>query len=136
MKRVIYITNDRVSNGVPNTESVHIKDINNIVNCSIDSIICYVMEFIPPQEFHSCLVTLLEKLRPGGFLLVAFTDFKFLCSKYAANNISDNDFLQNSLNKTNIVSMDKILGCLSPKYTVSRVDGEGVLSVTIHRTQA
>lgn len=136
MKRVIYITNDRVSNGVPNTESVHIKDIKNMVNCSIDSIICYVMEFIAPQEFNDCLKILLDKLRPNGFLLIAFTDFKFLCGKYAANNISDNDFLQNSLNKTNIVSMDKIVNCLSPKYVISRVDGEGVLSVTIHRTQA
>lgn len=135
MKRIIYITNDRVANGVPNTESVHIKDIGNIVNCSVDSIICYVLEFVLPQDFENHLKTMLEKLRPNGFLLIAFTDFKFLCSKYASNNISDSDFLQNSLNKTNIVSIDKILNCLSPKYSVSRVDGEGVLSVTIHRVQ-
>lgn len=135
MKRIVYITNDKVSNGVPNTESIHIKDISKIINCSVDSIICYVLEFVPAQEFNDSLKNLLEKLRPNGFLLVAFTDFKFLCSKYASNNISDNDFLQNALNKINIVSIDKIISCLSPKYTISRVDGEGVLSVTIHRIE-
>lgn len=135
MKRNICIVNDNSNNLTSSIESVHISNIQNLINCSVDYIVCYVLEYIDPNQCDATIRLLLEKLRPNGYMLIAFTDFKFLCEKYSKSQLSDKDFLQNALGKTNILSIEKITACVNPeKFTVSKIDGEGVLSLTIHRT--
>ena len=136
MKRNICIVNDKFSGKAPNTESVNISEINNIVNCSADYIVCYVLEYVDPNLSDNIIKVLLEKLRPGGYLLIAFTDFKFLSEKYSQSLVSDKDYMSNVFGKTNILSIEKITSCIvNDKYVVSKIDGEAVLSVTIHRVK-
>lgn len=122
MKRVINLIADGARISIPNTDSVDISKINDIVNYSVDSIFCYIFEYLKPDDFLAVFNTSLKKLRPDGGLMIRFTNFKKLCDLYQKDEISNKDLLNFIENKKNILSIDQIISLLDNQFVLNRLD--------------
>ena len=76
MKRNINIVNQFVKDSIPNTNQVDVSNIGSLVNYSIDSVICNILEYVDDAEFEGLISDLLEKIREGGNIIMKFVNFK------------------------------------------------------------
>lgn len=105
MKRNIMITIEESSKD-PNT--VHINNINSIVNYSCDSISINCLEYLSEQDHPTVLSYLLNKLRPHGRLVIKANNSLDIASRFLQRSISHQDFLQFFANKQSLISIESI----------------------------
>jgi len=122
MKRTINIFTDIARVHIPNTDSVDLSRINDIVNCSTDTIFSYILEYVGPEHLVKIISLLLEKLRPEGNLILRFANIKKICELYVKNEITDKDLLTFVENKKNILSIDQIMSIMNDKFTIVKID--------------
>ena len=136
MKRVITLSNNIARTNISGADNVDVDNIDSVINCSVDTIFAYILEFIPQNNFTDVLKKVASKLRQGGDLYIKFTDYKNICNMYTKNEITDNDLLNFFRGKSNIISIDTITSLLDHKYSVSKIDFvDGFITMSVQRTQ-
>jgi len=115
MKRNINITNQFIKDSIPNTSQVDISNIDSLVNHSVDSIICNVLEYITDSDFEELVSDLLNKIREEGKVIIKCVNFKKIFIAYINQQISGSEVFDFLKNKKNILSPDKIINTLN-KY--------------------
>jgi hypothetical protein len=113
MKRNINIVNQFVKDSIPNTNQVDVSNIGNLVNYSVDSIICNILEYIDDTEFEAMVSDLLGKIREGGNVIIKFVNFKKIFITYINQQSSGSEVFDFLKNKKNILSPDKIINVLN-----------------------
>ena len=136
MKRNINITNQFVKDIIPNTSSVDISNINSLVNYSVDSIICGVLEYIEDTEWELFVTSLLEKMRNEGSIIIKFVNFKKLFIEYVNQQISSAQVFQYLINKKNMLCPDKIINILNQNgFMILKMDqNENHFTIMAQRT--
>lgn len=122
MNRTINIVSDIARVQIPNADSIDLSKIDSIINCSIDTIFLYIVEYIKPEHVKHILLSLLEKLRPEGNIIIRFADLKKICELYNKNEITDGEFFAYVQNKNNILSIDFIMTIISDKFVITKID--------------
>lgn len=73
-------------------EAVLVNNIDSISNGSISNMICHFIDKIPLSEKKNFLHVMLNKLKPGGRLRLAFVDFERFKIQLYRDEISQDDF--------------------------------------------
>ena len=134
MKRILNITSDQYKVSLPNIDSVNISNLNDIINCSVDTIFCYILEYINENTLVDTIHSLLHKLRPSGNLIIRFSDFKKICESYIGSSISGSELLNEARGKHNILSIDFIMSRLLDNVQISKIDyDENIIVMIITR---
>jgi len=128
MKRNINITNQFVKESIPQTNQVDITNIHSLVNYSVDSIVCNVLEYIDENELESFMASIIEKIRDNGRLVIKFVNFKKVFIEHINQKTSGAEIFSRLINKKNILSLDKIINLLN-------IHGLMVLKVDQDNTQ-
>lgn len=105
MKRNLIIT---VDTSIKQDGFVHINQISSIVNYSCDSITLDCIEYLQEKDHAVVFSVLLEKLRPGGRLVVSISNAKEIANNFINAAISCNDFLKFFTNKQSLSSIEAI----------------------------
>jgi chemotaxis methyl-accepting protein methylase len=105
MKRNILIT---IDDTITDTNSVHINNLNTIVNYSCDSVSINCLEYLSEQQHPAVLSQLLNKLRPNGRLIIKANNSLNIASKFLQRSVSHQDFLQFFANKQSLISIESI----------------------------
>ena len=113
MKRNINVVNQFVKDSIPNTNQVDVSNIGNLVNYSVDSVICNVLEYVDDAEFEGLIADLLEKIREGGNIIMKFINFKKIFIAYINQQSSGSEVFSCLKNKKNILSPDKLINILN-----------------------
>lgn len=108
MRRSINIICDNYRNVAEGFESVHVSSIDNLVDFSIDTILYYNIGYSQKTEYKKNLTTLLNKLRPGGSVIVKFTNLDLLCKNYLNKKISNNELVETIKNLNTGMSVDEM----------------------------
>jgi len=123
MKRNINIVNQFVKDSIPNTDQVNSENIDSLVNYSIDSVICGTLEYIKDSEFEPYLLSLLEKIREEGNIIIKFVNFKKLFIEYINQQISGSKVFNSLENKRNMLSPDKVVNILNKNsFMILKID--------------
>jgi predicted SAM-dependent methyltransferase len=122
MKRTINVFTDAARVHIPNTDAVDISRLEGVINCSIDTIFNYILEYISPEHLTSIMDLLLDKLRPEGNLIIRFANITKICETYTKNEISDKDFLGFMQNKKNILSIDRVTSIIKDRFVITKID--------------
>lgn len=93
MRRSINIICDDYRNIAEGFESVHVSSISNLVDFSIDTILYYNIGYSQKSESKKNLQTLSDKLRPGGSMVVKFTNLDLICKNYLDKKIKNNELI-------------------------------------------
>lgn len=113
MKRHINITNQFFQESIPNTSQVDIANIDSLVNYSIDSIVCNVLEYIDDNKLQPFLISVIEKIRDNGKIVIKFVNFKKLFIEHINQQTGGAEIFSQLTNKKNILSLDKIINLLN-----------------------
>lgn len=134
MKRILNITSDTHKVSLPNIDNINISNLDSIVNCSTDTIFCYILEYLNEATTVATIHGLLNKLRPSGSLVIRFSDFKKICELYIGGSLSGSDLLGQARGKNNILSIDYIINIISNNFQVSKIDyDENTIVMVISR---
>ena len=136
MKRNINITNQFVKDSIPNTTSIDISNIDSLVNYSVDSIICGILEYIDDAQFENFIASLLEKIRNEGNVIIKFVNFKKLFIEYVNQQTPSAQVFKYLLNKKNILSPDKVINVLNQNnFMIVKMDqNENYFTIIAQRT--
>jgi SAM-dependent methyltransferase len=105
MKRNIIVT---IDNSIDDEDHVHVNNLSSTVNYSCDSISLYVLEYLKEKDHIILVKSLLEKLRPGGRLLLAANNAKSIAQQFVNSSISHESFLKFFTNKQSLVSLESL----------------------------
>lgn len=109
MKRNINIITDQFQTKINGFDLVSVNNVNSVVDCSVDNVAYFCIEYMDKNIAKSTLDILMKKLRPRGSLVVKFCDLKQLCKDYCDNVMSNNDFVNKLKFIVNPLSIDEIL---------------------------
>lgn len=125
MKRNINIVCDSYKHIAENYDSVNVSQINNLVDCSVDMVLYYSIGYMEKSEAKNIFSLLTNKLRPGGSIIVKFSNLELLCQNYLQKKISNNDFLEQIKTLTNCISVDEIFTYVNgDKIRVTKIGKE------------
>jgi predicted SAM-dependent methyltransferase len=122
MKRNITIT---VNDSVTDKNFIHISQLSSIVNFSCDSVLLNILEYLQEKDHNIVIATLLEKLRPGGKLIIAFNNAKHIAKEFLSSSISCDAFLNFFRNKQSLVSLDSL-------YTMINFEQFDIIDIDIN----
>lgn len=105
MKRNIIVT---IDNSIDDAEHVHINNLSSIINYSCDSISLYILEYLKEKDHTILVKSLLEKLRPGGKLILAANNATYIAQQFVNSSISHESFLKFFTNKQSLVSLESL----------------------------
>jgi SAM-dependent methyltransferase len=105
MKRNIVVT---IDNSIDDEDHVHVNNLSSIVNYSCDSISLYVLEYLKEKDHIILVKSLLEKLRPGGRLILAANNAMCIAQQFVNSSISHESFLKFFANKQSLVSLESL----------------------------
>ena len=136
MKRNVNITNQFVKNNILNTDSVDASNIHSLVNYSIDSIVCGMLEYVDDAEFEPAITSMLEKIRNEGNIIIKFINFKKLFIEYINQQISSSQLFTHLTNKKNILCPDKVVNILNKNnFVILKMDqNENYFTIMAQRT--
>jgi hypothetical protein len=110
MKRNILIT---INESNKESNSVHINDLNSIINHSCDSISISCLEYLNEQDHSAVLSHLFNKLRSSGRLIIKINNSSNIASKFLQKSISNQDFLKFFVNKRSLVSIESLYSLIN-----------------------
>tara|TARA_B100001778_G_C18472025_1_gene576237 strand:- start:526 stop:939 length:414 start_codon:yes stop_codon:yes gene_type:complete len=122
MHRSLNLSTDDPDSLLSNIENTNINNINEIVNFSVDTINCQILEYIIPQHLDQVLNAIFSKIRKEGILTLKFKNFKEISKQYWNYRISDTEYLQYIHNTQSIISIDKIVSCLDPTLQITNIE--------------
>jgi predicted SAM-dependent methyltransferase len=122
MKRNITIT---INDSVTDKNFIHIGQLSSIVNFSCDSVLLNILEYLQEKDHNIVIATLLEKLRPGGKLIIAFNNAKHIAKEFVRSSISCDVFLNFFRNKQSLVSLDSL-------YTMINFEQFNIIDIDIN----
>ena len=136
MKRNINITNQFIKDSIPNTTPVDVSNINSLVNYSVDSIICGMLEYVDDNEFETFITSLLEKIRNEGNIIIKFVNLKKLFIEYINQQIPSSEVFKYLTNKKNILCPDKLINILNQNsFMILKMDqNENHFTIMAQRT--
>ena len=109
MNRNIVLINDgQIQNTDPLCEYINIKNVNNIVNYSVDNLFCDCLEYINDDQLAILIQSLAQKIRPNGYLNLKILDTKKICLEYLQNKIDNKYFIKQFRDKNSLLSLDNI----------------------------
>lgn len=108
MKRNINIISDSYRHIADGYDTVNLSQIEDIVDCSVDTILYYNISYLNKPEAKQALGVLSRKLRLGGSVVIKFTNLDLLCKNYLNRKISTTEFLENVQEVSNGLSIDEI----------------------------
>ena len=122
MHRSINLSTDDSNTLLPNIENTNINRLNEIVNFSVDTINCQVLEYVMSQHLDQVLGSLFTKIRTNGILTLRFKNFKEISKKYFSDQMSDQEYLQHIANVHSIISIDKIASSIDNTLVISNIE--------------
>jgi len=105
MKRNITIS---IDSQIDKPNTVHINNLQSLVNHSCDSISIGILEFLQEKDHEQIIKYLLEKLRPSGKLIITINNAKNIAKNYAEAAISSEDFLQLFSSKQSLLTIESV----------------------------
>lgn len=108
MHRIINISNSDSDTLIKDIENVNIHNLDNIVNFSVDTLTCSILNSVPENSVGKIIFELLQKIRIGGVIIIKIRDFVKICELYYNEELGDSELLQYLQNTHSVISWDGI----------------------------
>jgi hypothetical protein len=102
--------------------NIEITNLQGIYSYSIDSIICSVTSFLDQNNFWPAIEIMIDKLKPGGQIMLSLYDSKRLAYLYGSSQIEDTYFIQLIKNINNTKSLSDLNNFLEQKSNINLVE--------------
>jgi hypothetical protein len=102
--------------------NIEITNLQGIYSYSIDSIICSVTSFLDQNNFWPAIDIMIDKLKPGGQIMLSLYDSKRLAYLYGSSQIEDTYFIQLIKNINNTKSLSDLNNFLEQKSNINLVE--------------
>jgi hypothetical protein len=122
MHRSINLCTDDARTILSNMDNTNINQLNNIVNFSVDTINCEILEYVISSHLSEVLSVIYNKIRKNGILVLRFKDFKEISHKYYQTKMSDEEYLQKISNTASIISIDRIISTIDNNLSVHNIE--------------
>ena len=122
MHRSINLCTDDAKTILSNMDNTNVNQLNNIVNFSVDTINCEILEYIISSHLNEVLSVIYNKIRKNGILVLKFKNFKEISYKYYKTQMSDEEYLQKISNTASIISVDKIISTIDSNLSVHNIE--------------
>lgn len=102
--------------------NIEITNLQTIYSYSVDFIICSVTSFLDQNNFWLAIETMIDKLKPGGQIMLSLYDSKRLAYLYGSSQIEDKYFIQLIKNINNTKSLSDLNSFLEQKNNINLVE--------------
>lgn len=102
--------------------NIEITNLSTIYSYSIDSIICSIASFLDQESFWTAIEIMIDKLKPGGQMMLSLYDSKRLAYLYGSSQIEDKYFIQLIKNINNTKSLSDLNSFLEKKANIILVE--------------
>ena len=110
-KRIfLAITQQDTATQMDGFQTVNINQLQDIFSCSVEIIYCNSFSILSNDMVYNVLGAILEKIKPGGQLILNIFDIKKICQTYINANMDEKTFFEyikqinNSVNYMDIMS--------------------------------
>jgi hypothetical protein len=108
MNRNIHVVDTVSTQNLEGFESVAISRTDDIVNYSVDTLYCSMINRFEEKTKDLFLNKLLRKIRLGGSLILRFIDTKTLAKMYWDNQITSQEFISKISNNNTLTTVEEI----------------------------
>jgi hypothetical protein len=108
MNRNIHVVDTVSTQNLEGFESVAISRTDDIVNYSVDTLYCSMINRFEEKTKDLFLNKLLQKIRLGGSLILRFIDTKTLAKMYWDNQITSQEFISKISNNNTLTTVEEI----------------------------
>lgn len=108
MKRNINLCLENIDEENSQYQNVSVYNIDKIVNNSCDIVTVSILEQLSPQECETTILKSLDKLKPIGYLVLSFVNFKKICYDYHIGKVNNKIMIENIQNKKCILDLNYI----------------------------
>jgi len=122
MSKNINIVLQNTNSTLAGFENVLIDQISSVYSFSCDIINCSFASFFDHSKFWIIIDILIDKLKPGGQLIINLYDSQRIAALYANNQIKNSDYLALIKNINNCISLSDIIDFISNKKDISLID--------------
>lgn len=102
MTRYINIVLPNQSFEIKDFQNVAVDALDTVANFSNDMIYCSILNKINKEAINPIILSLINKLRPGGQIIFVFNDIKKISRLFADGSIKDEEFLGVMQNTANL----------------------------------
>lgn len=108
--------------GLDGYTNLEITNLQTVYSYSVDSIICSIISFLDEENFWPAIDIMIDKLKPGGQLMLSLYDSKRLAYLYGSSQIEDKYFIQLLKNINNTNCLSDFSGFLEQKTNIMLVE--------------
>lgn len=109
MNKKINLTISDSANKLDGFDNLHVNELDSVFSCSLDMVYCSIFNIFTNDNAYQALDAILEKLRPGGQLIISVFNIKRLAALYLSGSISDNDFFNNIKSSNNSIQYAEVI---------------------------
>lgn len=109
-KIFLAITPTDTANNMNGFHTININQLQEIFPCSVDLMYCNSFNILSNDMASNVLAAILEKIKPGGQLILNLLDVKKICQTYINANMDEKTFFEyikqinNSINYMDLMS--------------------------------
>jgi len=121
----------------PGIDNFNVEHLGSLFSCSIDAVYCYMFNLFDETNAYNALDTILDKIKPGGALLLSIPNLKRIAKLFIDGTMPDKDFFQNIRSINNTISYNDIIKYCKQKnnLVVADLKKEEIVSfITINKT--
>lgn len=134
MKRNIDLCLEDIDSNDHEYQKVSVYNIDKIINSSCDIIKIDILEYLNPPDCLNIITKSLQKLKPNGYLVASFSNFKKLCYEYSSGKLDNVKMIEAIKNKQNIISVQYLQNIIQQQYSiVNLVENDLRLEASITR---
>jgi len=108
MSRNIHVVDTVSTQHLDGFESVSVSRADDIINYSVDTLYCSIINRFEEKTKDLYLNKLLQKIRIGGSLVLRFIDTKTLAKLYWDNQITSQEFISKISNNNTLTTVEEI----------------------------
>lgn len=135
MNKNYYITHPLQNKESNTLINIPVNSLASIFDCSADSVFCDCLEYLTKDELDQTIYSLLNKLKPLGFITFTIKNIKDICSLFLNGSIPGDNLLKNLQNCNSILTIENIYTKLDmEKYKVSQLSkDQDKITITVER---
>jgi len=122
MNKKINLTINNNSNTIQGFSDLHINELDTLFSCSVDMIYCNIFNVFNNDNAYQILDAIIEKLRPGGQLVINVLNLKRLATLFVSGGLSDTDFFNTVRTSNNSLSYTEMIKHVTKNNVASVID--------------
>ena len=131
MSKKINITLPNCNETMPGFENLPVNNLDTLYSYSVDVINCEISHIFDAQHYWQMILTMLDKLKPKGCLILRLYNVKNICKLYYIDNIDTNLFLSIMSQIRNTNNIDEFMAFFAERKEaiISEYKNDNIISL-------